>query len=139
MKTIQNMAGCFCEEIRNYFRLNCGASAKNLVGYAKNRRIRLADTPVLCFLADHEGGDLVHEIIAIVGVDLQRDGLGKIQREDAEDGFAIDDVTADAQVDVVGVAVYNVDEGLDVFCQAELDINCFHTCDSPHISSVLNT
>lgn len=139
MKIPQKMASCFCEENRKSIWLNCGANAKKLVGYAKNRRTRLSDTPVLCILADHEGGDLVHEILAIVGVDLQRDGLGEIQGEDAEDGFAIDDVTADAQVDVVGMTVYNVDEGLYVFCQAELDVDCFHTCYSPHISSVLNT
>ena len=86
-----------------------------------------ADSSVIfAILADHEGGDLIHEIIAVVGVNLQGDGLGKVQAEDAQDGLAVDDVTADAQVDVIRMTVYDIDKGLDVLCKAQLDIHCFH-------------
>ena len=77
-------------------------------------------------LADHEGSDLLHEILAVIGVDFQGDGLGKIQGEDAQDGLSVHNVAADAQIDVVGVTVDDVDKGLDVLSQAQLDVYCFH-------------
>ena len=77
-------------------------------------------------LADDEGLEFFHEVFAVIGVNFQGDGLGEVEREDAEDGLSIDDVAADAKVDVVGVAVGNVDEGLNVFSKAELDVDSFH-------------
>ena len=78
------------------------------------------------FSADDEGLELFHEIFAVIGVNLQGDWLGEVEAEDAEDGFSVDDVPANTQVDVVGIAVGDVDEGLYVFRETEFDIDCFH-------------
>ena len=100
---------------------------KEFSGLYEKPALLLIRRPVLyVFLADHERRDFIHEIFAVIGVDLQRDGLREVQREDADDGFAVYHVAADAQVDVLGVTVDDIDEGLDVFCQAELDVDCFH-------------
>ena len=62
----------------------------------------------------------------MVGVHLQGDRLGQVQAENAQDGLAVHHMAAHAQVDVIGVAIGDVDEGLDVFRQAQLNINGFH-------------
>lgn len=84
---------------------------------------------------DNEGLELFHQILAMVGVDLKGDGLGKVEAEDAEDRLAIDNMTADAQVDVIRIAVCDVDEGLHILCKAELDVDCFHDT-FPHLHTL---
>ena len=67
----------------------------------RNRRICIMQVRRFAFdLADHERCDLIHQIIAVVGVDLQRDGLGEVQAEDAHDGFGIDNIAAGDQIEV---------------------------------------
>lgn len=93
----------------------------------RNRRICIMQVRRFAFdLADHERCDLIHQIIAVVGVDLQRDGLGEVQAEDAQDGFSIYDMAAYAQIHVVGMAVDDVDKGFDVLGETELDVDSFH-------------
>lgn len=76
--------------------------------------------------ANDEWLQLFHQIVTVVGVNLEGDRLGKIQAENAQNGLAIHDVTAYAKVDVIGIAIGNVYEGLDIFRQAQLDIHGFH-------------
>ena len=75
---------------------------------------------------DNEGLEFFHQIIAVVGIDLQRDGLGQIQTENAQDGLPIHDMTADPQVDIIGITIGDVDEGLYILGETELDVDCFH-------------
>ena len=84
---------------------------------------------VPAYLADNEGLELFHQILAVVGIDFQRDGSGKIQAEDAQDLLAVYHMTAHAQVEVVRILVRNVHEVLDVFRQTELDIYSLHNHD----------
>ena len=83
--------------------------------------------------ADDERLELFHQIFAVVGVDLQRDGLGEVEAEDAQNRLSVHHVTAHAQVDVVGIAVGDIDKRLYILCETELDVNCLHDC--PLISS----
>ena len=89
---------------------------------------------LLCFgngSSDDEGLQLFHQIIAVIGIDLKRDRLGKIQAEDAQNGLAVYHMAADAQIQVIGVLVCNIDEVLHIFRQAELNVNCFHFLHNP--------
>ena len=62
----------------------------------------------------------------MIGVNLKGDRFGQVQAEDAQDGLAIHHVTAYAEIDVVGITIGNVHEGLDIFRQAQFDIHGFH-------------
>ena len=143
----QNGTTVLCEGFRKYLcgNLEYGQSADMCACNAHAKGYKTAPMNLtfhrgcVRFLADHERRDLLHEILAVIGVDFQGNGLGQVQGEDAQDGLAVYHVAADAQVDVVGVAVDNVDKGLDILSQAELDIYSFHGSISPHIQSVLNT
>ena len=96
-------------------------------GKNRNRRSCVVQFRRFAFgLADHERRDLIHQIVAVIGVDLQRDGLGEIQAEDAQNGFSIHDMAAYAQINVVRMAVDDVDKGFDVLSKAELDVDSFH-------------
>ena len=77
-------------------------------------------------LADDEGLELFDQIVAMIGINFQGDRLGQIQAEDTQDGLTINNVTADAQVQIVGVLVGDVDKVLDILCKAKLDIYSFH-------------
>ena len=82
--------------------------------------------------ADDVGLQFLEEIIAMIRIDLERDRLGQIQAEDAQNRFPIHDMTTYAQVDIVGIAVCNVDKGLHVLGEAQLDIDCLHNNQSPN-------
>ena len=51
----------------------------------------------------HEWLDVLHEIIAGVGVHFHHDGLGQVQAEDAQNGLGVYHMTAGAQVYVIGI------------------------------------
>ena len=85
-------------------------------------------------LADDEGLELFHEVVAMIGIDLKGDRLGKIQTEDAQNGLAIYDMATYAKIDVVGVTVGDVDKGLNVLGKTQLDIDCFHAA-FPHFTT----
>ena len=86
-------------------------------------------------LFDRESdGELLNigdQIITIITVDIQRDGLGKIQREDTQNGLGVYHMAASAQVHVIRITVNNIDKRLDVFCQAELDVDRLHEYSPP--------
>ena len=79
-------------------------------------------------LADDEGLELFDQIVAMIGVNFQGDRLGQIQAEDTQDGLTIYNVTANTQVQIIGVLVGDIDKILDILCKAELDIYSFHNC-----------
>ena len=72
---------------------------------------------------DDEGLDLLHHVIAVVGIDFDGDGLREIQAEYAQYGLRVHDVPARAQINVVGIAAHNVDKCLYVFRQAQFYID----------------
>ena len=58
-------------------------------------------------------------------MDVQVDGLGQIQAEDAHDGFGIDDITAGNQIKIAVEAVDLIDKLLDFVDRIEQD---FYFC-----------
>ncbi len=79
----------------------------------------------------HEGLDVAKEIIAGIRIDFHGDGLAQIQAEDTKDGLRIHHMTACAQIYVVGVAVNDVDKGLNVLRQAQLNVDRLHGVCAP--------
>ena len=67
----------------------------------------------------------------MIGIYLQRDRFGKIQTENAQNGFSVYHMAADAKVDVVGVFVRNVHKVFDVLRQTQFDVYCLHNTYPP--------
>ena len=79
--------------------------------------------------ADNEGLELLQQIIAVIGIDFQRDRFGKIQAENTQDGLAINHMAANAQIQVVRLLVCDVHKVLDILRQAQFNIYSFHMND----------
>ena len=110
--------------------LSCVPPCKTQAGDRTEHNIKAdARTPAfLCILlADDEGLDFFHQILAIICINFQCDRFGEIQTEDAQNGFAIHNMAPDPQVNVVRITVRDVYEGLDILGQAQLDVHRFHT------------
>ena len=61
----------------------------------------------------------------MIGVNLKGDRLGKIQTEDAQDGLAIYHMATHAQINVIGITIGDVDEGLDISARLSLIFTAF--------------
>ena len=75
-----------------------------------------------------ESGELFRKRVGFraVGVDLHRDGAGKVQTEDPHDGLRVDDVAAGDEVDLKELGARKVDEFLHVVDADELDLQFLH-------------
>ena len=73
-----------------------------------------------------EGGE---ELVAVVGGDLEHDGLVEVEAEDAEDGLCVHDIPAALQSEVEVAAGGDVDKLLDGFRGVQFDLNGFHETD----------
>ena len=78
------------------------------------------------YQSDDEGLDLLHHVIAVVGIDFDGDGLREIQAEYAQYGLGVHYMAAGAQIHVVGILIDDVNKSLDVFGKAQFDIDSFH-------------
>ena len=97
------------------------AEAKGNIRYSSDRK----EPPRILFddvgLEDFE--DLVH---IVCGVDVQADGSGEIQRENAHDGLGIYDITSGDEIEIVVELGDVIDERLDLIDGVEGDRNSFH-------------
>ena len=70
--------------------------------------------------------DLRKKVVAVVLVDLHRNGFVQIEAEDAQNGLRIDDMATRTKINVVGVLADDVHEILHVFRQGQVDGNRSH-------------
>ena len=69
-------------------------------------------------------------ISATFGVDVEVDGLGKIEAEDTHDTFGVHQIPAALEVDLVVVTGNDVHEAAYLFDGVELDVELCHTMPS---------
>ena len=87
--------------------------------------------PKQTLLLSLEGLDISEKIVTGIGIDFHYDGFAQIQAENTQNRLGVHHMTASAQVHIVGVTVHNVNEGLDVLREAELDLDRLHIAISP--------
>ena len=82
-------------------------------------------------LVDNERFDFFQELVAVVAVDFCFDGFGKIQAENAHDGFCVDCVSAGDEIHIEVILRDDVDKVLDVVDSAQENVDCFHNFQPP--------
>ena len=80
-------------------------------------------------LVDDEGLNLLKEFCTVLRMSFQTDGLGKIQTENAHDGFGVDGIPSRNQIHVKVVLRNSVHKGLDVIDGAQHNVAGSHGID----------
>ena len=78
---------------------------------------------------DDKGFDLLEEFRAVLRMSLQTNRLGKIQAENAHDGFGVDGIPSRNQIHVKVVLRNSVHKGLDVVDGVQHDVAGSHGID----------
>ena len=97
------------------------AEAKGNIRYSSDRK----EPPRILF--DDVGLEDFEDLVQIVcGVDVQVDGSGEIQREDAHNGLGIDNVASGDEIKILIKFCEVVDKRFDLVDGVEGDRNSFH-------------
>ena len=77
--------------------------------------------------SDYELLDALEEGVAVVRVDVELEGLGRDDAEDAHQALAVDSVAPGDEVYVVGAVVGGSDEFFYVVYGKQFDLKCLHS------------
>ena len=89
------------------------------------RNIRLLGAGFLLFPHD-KGVNLLQQVVALIVVDLQGNGLGQVQGKDAQDRLGVHNMAPCAQIHFKRIAGHDVHKVVDVLNQAQLNHSGFH-------------